>query len=156
MQYAQPISSSLLLKPPTQTIMSVSRLMLFMKPVGLSESRGTYVYHCDVTGSRNREALCPATLFPEHLVAADGCSHERQPNVRTGRGPKCVSQLPKGTPASNLKCPHFTMIPPPQALMVPAFHYQASCETNGQIVPIFLNFCTFRHSSSRDGRRRHT
>lgn len=48
--------------------MSIARLMLFMKPAGLSESRGTYVYHCDVTGSRKCEALCPATLFPERLV----------------------------------------------------------------------------------------
>ena len=42
---------------------------------------------------------------------ADGCSNERQPNVRTGRGPECVSQLPKGSSTSNLECPHFKMIP---------------------------------------------
>ena len=71
---------------------------------------GTY---CDVIGSRKCEALCPASLFPEQLVAADGCSNERQPNVRTSRSPKYVSPLQKGSPTSNLKCPHFTMIPRP-------------------------------------------
>ena len=40
--------------------------------------------------------------------------------------------------------------------MVSAYHYQVSCETNCQIIPIFLNFRIFRSPSSRAERRRHT
>ena len=46
--------------------------------------------------------------------------------------------------------------PHPQALKVSAYHYQASCETNCQIISIFLNFRIFRSPSSREWLRQHT